>query len=766
MDFDLKEVFSILDENNEGQIQLRRFVDVANNYYSDAEQLARITKALDPKKTGFINFNQFCHGIAQISSLQGVSLKDVASDLTRRSRENSLVEDSDQRSLKTNNGFDFSSLLYLPNLLIEENQDGSTTTFNEYDVESEEASHTNKLQSTNNKLNTKSKNINQSLNNSQNNQSFSPILDSSVFGDEEEFTGIAEPNSNNYSTDLIHPRAGTPQRIAEVLKRNNPLKSTIPSEEIDQQLQESVDELQKTVEDLTVQKQTTTDRLTKIQYENTDLKKRLLALEDRFQDLEGQQSSTTRSEQQKYAEYINQKDRSFLQEKETLQTRINAIETELKQTQTTNGQMKKDVRQLKEKLEDVDHQLHDSQLRCNDLAEDNEKLLEQLRLQRQQLEQEKLLNIQLAEQLSSDSSRKNFSHTLYNTENIIKTTEIRIQDLDAQVRALKLENEKLKHENDELRERAVAIGIDEGRRLMSNQSSLSYAAELEVLSKDELMSKLREQLLASDRLREYIERMLTVIIENSPQLLEITMNAGTHGGSLGMPLNLTMNQQTQSLKTSSKEIENKSIPSEPLKATESTKSDSLSTSTTTKQSNDNKKAVEKVYDLASKVEGGNDYLISATNTVNTLVKGTDPRVYLKHGNIIQFISRTSGRSIQIVLSRTNQLICNAIGGTGSQYTNACWVVISNQNGHYYFHNNNNFLGIQYGQVVIIPSSINQYPPREAEFRVHDVLGSAHAIYLESVRTPGYFIGFNWNGEPCQQIKIETREKFAQFEIHP
>ncbi|CAF3702486.1 unnamed protein product [Rotaria sp. Silwood1] len=577
MDFDLKEVFSILDENNEGQIQLRRFVDVANNYYSDAEQLARITKALDPKKTGFINFNQFCHGIAQISSLQGVSLKDVASDLTRRSRENSLVEDSDQRSL---------------------NQDGSTTTFNEYDVESEEASHTNKLQSTNNKLNTKSKNINQSLNNSQNNQSFSPILDSSVFGDEEEFTGIAEPNSNNYSTDLIHPRAGTPQRIAEVLKRNNPLKSTIPSEEIDQQLQESVDELQKTVEDLTVQKQTTTDRLTKIQYENTDLKKRLLALEDRFQDLEGQQSSTTRSEQQKYAEYINQKDRSFLQEKETLQTRINAIETELKQTQTTNGQMKKDVRQLKEKLEDVDHQLHDSQLRCNDLAEDNEKLLEQLRLQRQQLEQEKLLNIQLAEQLSSDSSRKNFSHTLYNTENIIKTTEIRIQDLDAQVRALKLENEKLKHENDELRERAVAIGIDEGRRLMSNQSSLSYAAELEVLSKDEifliihnikylqLMSKLREQLLASDRLREYIERMLTVIIENSPQLLEITMNAGTHGGSLGMPLNLTMNQQTQSLKTSSKEIENKSIPSEPLKATESTKSDSLSTSTPTKQSND------------------------------------------------------------------------------------------------------------------------------------------------------------------------------------
>ena len=43
MDFDLKQVFSILDENDEGQIQLRRFVDVASNYYSDAEVSVRMT---------------------------------------------------------------------------------------------------------------------------------------------------------------------------------------------------------------------------------------------------------------------------------------------------------------------------------------------------------------------------------------------------------------------------------------------------------------------------------------------------------------------------------------------------------------------------------------------------------------------------------------------------------------------------------------------------------------------------------------------------
>ena len=43
----------------------------------------------------------------------------------------------------------------------------------------------------------------------------------------------------------------------------------------------------------------------------------------------------------------------------------------------------------------MDVQLQDSQIRCNNLSEDNEKLLEQLRLQRQELEAEKLANAQV-----------------------------------------------------------------------------------------------------------------------------------------------------------------------------------------------------------------------------------------------------------------------------------------------------------------------------------------------------------------------------------
>lgn len=38
-----------------------------------------------------------------------------------------------------------------------------------------------------------------------------------------------------------------------------------------------------------------------------------------------------------------------------------------------------------------------------------------------------------------------------------------------------------------------------------------------------------------------------------------------------------------------------------------------------------KKTVEKVYDLASKVDGGRDYVAAAANTLTSLVKGKDPR---------------------------------------------------------------------------------------------------------------------------------------------
>ena len=66
-----------------------------------------------------------------------------------------------------------------------QNQDGSTTTFNEYDVESDEAFHPHKSQTTNvrtpnltNSTTNRKKISNNNRNSSRNSQSLSPRLDS------------------------------------------------------------------------------------------------------------------------------------------------------------------------------------------------------------------------------------------------------------------------------------------------------------------------------------------------------------------------------------------------------------------------------------------------------------------------------------------------------------------------------------------------------------------------------------------------------------
>ncbi|CAF0803439.1 unnamed protein product, partial [Didymodactylos carnosus] len=287
----------------------------------------------------------------------------------------------------------------------------------------------------------------------------------------------------------------------------------------------------------------------------------LVALEEGLLDLQSQQNKSVQSEQQRYNELITHNDRAFSREKDTLQSRINTIELELKQTQQDNGLLKNSMKTLNKKIENLDDLLQDSQMNCDSLAEDNAKLMEQLRLEHEELEQERIISAQLAEQLTLDSSKQKFGRTLSRTESIIKNSETRLQDLDSQMRSLKQENERLRQENKELEGRLLSAHFNEGRSLL-NTTDESWASELEILSKDELMKKLREQFCINDRYREYIERMLTVIMENNPQLLEITCSASGLSIGSGMSTSGTPKEVSTSLPplTSSQSVPPQSAP--------------------------------------------------------------------------------------------------------------------------------------------------------------------------------------------------------------
>ena len=114
-----------------------------------------------------------------------------------------------------------------------------------------------------------------------------------------------------------------------------------------------------------------------------------------------------------------------------------------------------------------------------------------------------------------------------------------------------------------------------------------------------------------------------------------------------------------------------------------------------------------------------------------------------------------------MISKTgNELICDTIDGTSSKFSNTHWFVVRTSNDPCYFHNSCNYTALKTGKIIIIPSSITNNPPIEAEFRIQDVLGSSQAIYLESVQMPRYFLSFD--DEPLSEMKLKTTEKSSQF----
>lgn len=135
------------------------------------------------------------------------------------------------------------------------------------------------------------------------------------------------------------------------------------------------------------------------------------------------------------------------------------------------------------------------------------------------------------------------------------------------------------------------------------------------------------------------------------------------------------------------------------------------------------------------------------------------------GDVIQIVSRSSERTIQIVVEPTTQrLICDAIGGSGPEHMNAQWTVVRNLPGRVSFHNFNNYLSMIDGKPVIIPLLPHQRIPAEAEFLVQDVLGSKHGFYLQSVIDPGYVLSFDSFGNPLQHVQLQYDNRMSQFEI--
>ncbi len=120
---------------------------------------------------------------------------------------------------------------------------------------------------------------------------------------------------------------------------------------------------------------------------------------------------------------------------------------------------------------------------------------------------------------------KTRSNTVYASDDQLSG---RVRELETELNAMKTKNDSLNNHIVELNAQIMKMNMDAGSKFIVNLTTTnnsihhgpSLADELGKMSNEELMEKLKSEEQATQRLKEYIDNILTRIMEHSPQLLE------------------------------------------------------------------------------------------------------------------------------------------------------------------------------------------------------------------------------------------------------
>ncbi|OWF35642.1 uncharacterized protein LOC110442690 [Mizuhopecten yessoensis] len=118
--------------------------------------------------------------------------------------------------------------------------------------------------------------------------------------------------------------------------------------------------------------------------------------------------------------------------------------------------------------------------------------------------------------------------------------------------------------------------------------------------------------------------------------------------------------------------------------------------------------------------------------------------HFKTNNIVQLISRASGRTLQIVAAPTGHLVVDGAGLEGPNVPNAVWTVINEGKNQVRLHNNNNYLAIVNGNTVLV-----NMPPgavHGVETLLQLSLAGRQFVTIMSKKVGGQYVGVIPSGQ--------------------
>ncbi|XP_055786629.1 rab11 family-interacting protein 3-like isoform X2 [Salvelinus fontinalis] len=547
----LKAVFDALDQDGDGFLRIEEFMEFAAAY--GADQVKDLTKFLDPSGLGVISFENFYRGITAISN---GSTEPQLYDAHFSPGDGAVgcPEEYDEQNEVTDSAYLGSESNYSECEMFTDEDTGALVQPEMHeDVETDSG-------------------IDATLHDpedSHNRFSLSSELHSlslvTVIGREEEhFEDFGESNTsellldtteegtdgegdsshlqtldqNNCSSLLLSPSSSkrlSSKKVARHLRNSSMTLDSMGelSRDIldlaDTDITEKVLLLERRAAELEKDSEASGEQHTRLRQENLQLVHRANALEEQLKEQELHAEDHLHQETRRHKDALSKLERERSLELENLQARLQQLDEEKSELRSCVPCYRANIERLEEEKRKLEDEVEDVTERLNEELETRRKTSDKLTHERHQNQKEKEHTQQLIEDL-----RKQLEHLqLYKLEAEARRglspsaglqeyqSRTREAELEQEIRRLKQDNRSLKEQNDELNCQIINLSIQGAKNLMTASFSESLAAEINSVSRGELMEAIRKQEDVNFRLQDYIDRIIVAIMESNPSMLEV-----------------------------------------------------------------------------------------------------------------------------------------------------------------------------------------------------------------------------------------------------
>ncbi|GAU88405.1 hypothetical protein RvY_01113 [Ramazzottius varieornatus] len=290
------------------------------------------------------------------------------------------------------------------------------------------------------------------------------------------------------------------------------------------QLTQQMEKLQNQVSVLVQSQVNQEDNVSKLKQDNAALTERCLLLEEQLKDQELKYEERLKEDHRKNMDHLQRLERDKQLELEHRNTRVSTLEAEVSQLRTETFSLQSLTEKMRLEKSHYNDRLSEAERQVTELSEENSRLKEASRREREEAAKKAATHEQEAAELHHelemlkaykiDNERYAATHSRVAPE--------RVRDLEQELQRVKQENIKLEEVNQDLNLMVVSGHIQEGKSLLQNNMG-SLFSEFTDSSKDEvnMLEALREQQEVNRKLKDYVDRILVDILERAPHLLEV-----------------------------------------------------------------------------------------------------------------------------------------------------------------------------------------------------------------------------------------------------